>query len=365
MKQWYQRRVRGMKEIVNSVLVYSVVIRMTDVITNYEKERLEKIQQNQEFLSQLNLERLSSLKSPPKPRTKKPVKDVRIMRQSPRIQLKHPVDYNEKRRREVSSKQQKRRKNNKTVETNEVLDTSEDSSPKSQNRSMVKLFSNFSAENLKIDGKCYTNENEIRKSRVRVLFTDISNSLEYAKWVIRLGGSVVDEVIDCTHLLTRCLTKRTVNLLGAMRFSKFILHLDWLIKSIQEMKFLDESNYWVEDREAEKIWGFSLRESKMLSTTYPFGLFHKCYFVLTRSCDSPGMRKIVCDSGGQILERNSIPNIEIPRHIFVLTHPLERENWATSQHFRNITFLDKEFLFTSILRQKISVEQNFLLSCCQ
>ncbi|GAM28851.1 hypothetical protein SAMD00019534_120270 [Acytostelium subglobosum LB1] len=80
------------------------------------------------------------------------------------------------------------------------------------------------------------------------------------KIVHKLGGEVVDNVEECTHLISDKLI-RTVKILLAIANGKEMVGIQWLKDCGKAGHFLKEDEYMLSDANAEKEWKFELRQS--------------------------------------------------------------------------------------------------------
>ncbi|XP_065184095.1 PAX-interacting protein 1-like [Sycon ciliatum] len=139
----------------------------------------------------------------------------------------------------------------------------------------------------------------------RVMFTTLPAALskDLRKSVVQLGGTVVTDVRECTHLVARRVA-RTVKFMAAVSVAKFILDPQWISDSKLEGKFLNEGLYTLRDHEGEQQMGFSLAASLHRRAIRNRPLFQGLTVYCTSSVEPPAkdMRLVVECAGGVLLE---------------------------------------------------------------
>ncbi|KAI8925665.1 hypothetical protein BC831DRAFT_512372 [Entophlyctis helioformis] len=97
------------------------------------------------------------------------------------------------------------------------------------------------------------------EGEVRVLFTGMDDE-DHRQIVEALGGTVVDNWSECTHLVTDRI-RRTVKFLCALSAGKHIMDVKWLDVSKKEGRFADEGKHVLKDPKTEKTFKFNLRKT--------------------------------------------------------------------------------------------------------
>lgn len=133
------------------------------------------------------------------------------------------------------------------------------------------------------------NENNSIKSKwlpesIKVFFTNVSNSKELSDIVLSLGGKLVNNYADCTHLVSSKI-ERTIKFVCAFNYAHFILEPEWLIKSKESGCFLKEQEFYLRDPANEQHFGFTIKESlERRQKRENKLLFQNMIFFITRSC---------------------------------------------------------------------------------
>ncbi|KAJ1342567.1 hypothetical protein BSLG_002884 [Batrachochytrium salamandrivorans] len=142
---------------------------------------------------------------------------------------------------------------------------------------------------------------------VRVLFTGIIEDDHRREIVEILGGTIVYNWEECTHLVTDRI-RRTVKFLCAISAGKHILDIKWLEASKKEGKFSVEAKYLLKDQKTEKLYKFTLK--KTLAAVWKTGhslLFSGRQFFSTANV-KPGhdeLREILNAAGGDLIMEES------------------------------------------------------------
>eukprot|EP01127_Copromyxa_protea_P023270 TRINITY_DN8675_c0_g1_i1.p1 TRINITY_DN8675_c0_g1~~TRINITY_DN8675_c0_g1_i1.p1 ORF type:complete len:625 (+),score=174.69 TRINITY_DN8675_c0_g1_i1:110-1876(+) len=200
---------------------------------------------------------------------------------------------------------------------------------------------------------------ESGESQIRIILTGLKdrNPYDFTDAIFQMGGEVVSDIDKCTHLVSSSLSVRTENLLCGFRYSRYMLHISWLLDSIDNRAFLDEKSYILKDPEAEEKWNFNFSESRELAVKHrEQGLFGNCLFGLTTHTNNKGIERIIELNGGTIIKKQEdIPDKSFDHHI-VLTTEEDSPEWSDLKFLKPV-YLEKEFLFTSIMRQTLSIPE--------
>ncbi|KAJ3256981.1 hypothetical protein HK104_007049, partial [Borealophlyctis nickersoniae] len=192
------------------------------------------------------------------------------------------------------------------------------------------------------------------------MFTGISDDDDRRKVVDALGGSVVSDWAECTHLVTDRI-RRTVKFLCALSAGKHILDVKWLDACKKSGKFVDESKYTLKDSKTEKLYSFSFPTSltRTRDPTRP-KLFENTLVYATPSVKPPHheLREILESAGGQLLP--SLPSSsEEGMKTLVVGHPDDVEEVRKAREAGWVVY-SNEIVLTGILRQVVE-EGKFLL----
>ncbi|XP_064601096.1 LOW QUALITY PROTEIN: PAX-interacting protein 1-like [Liolophura sinensis] len=201
----------------------------------------------------------------------------------------------------------------------------------------------------------------------RVMFTGYGGKvLTHLKEVVeRLGGIVVDDIKDGTHLVARSLT-RTLKLFVGINVCRCIVTKEWLEDSDQEAKFVDESKYALKDRQAEATMNCDLAESMRRSRKLP--LFKGLSFYLTPSVlpSRKELSTIIESAKGTVLKKK--PPLKTLQSVRSdkISHPGYSSyviiSCDTDIHLcrdlkaKKIAVHNAEFVLTGVLRQEVDFE---------
>ena len=130
------------------------------------------------------------------------------------------------------------------------------------------------------------------------MFTGVTDE-EGAETVKQLGGLMVDSVFQCTHLVTDKV-RRTVKFLCCLSRGCTIVSTNWLDKCREDGCFVSTDSFIVKDRTAERIYGFSLKDSIVKARSSPL-LKGWSVFMSDNIKPPPNeMKEIVQSAGGQV-----------------------------------------------------------------
>lgn len=82
----------------------------------------------------------------------------------------------------------------------------------------------------------------------------------FTQSILKLGGQITEKGSDCTHIVLPRVT-RTVKLLSGISVCGYIVTPDWVEKSLLAGKFLDESAFELQDKDAEELFGMNIANS--------------------------------------------------------------------------------------------------------
>ncbi|KAJ2782336.1 regulator of Ty1 Transposition [Coemansia interrupta] len=147
------------------------------------------------------------------------------------------------------------------------------------------------------------------ESRVRIMLTHVQLTPAEEDQIYAMGGEIVHNASAATHLVIGNTFKRTLKVLLALATGRtFIVQRPWLDDSLAAGVWIDvdyvtssspTKSYALEDKAAEKRWGFNLRET--MKRAYSRQLFQGVMVVITPNTD-PGfdmLRSLVETAGGR------------------------------------------------------------------
>nr|KAJ3423184.1 Mediator of DNA damage checkpoint protein 1 [Polyrhizophydium stewartii] len=192
------------------------------------------------------------------------------------------------------------------------------------------------------------------RGSVRVLFTGLPELDERAQIVEMLGGIVVDNWDDCTHLVTDRI-RRTVKFLCALSAGKHIMGTKWLETSKKEGRFVEEAKFILRDPAAEKQYRFSLKKSLQAVQRPDARPLFASRTVFRTPSVKPGhddLREILTSAGGTLINDRS----KVTSDTIVIADPADAADFADLR--RSVAALfNSEIVLTSILRQELDLDQ--------
>ncbi|KAI9597717.1 BRCT domain-containing protein [Syncephalis fuscata] len=150
----------------------------------------------------------------------------------------------------------------------------------------------------------------VSKNTVKLLTTGVKLSSLDIQGLIDLGGKVVTDPRQCTHLMAKS-AARTEKFLSALARACPIVTHAWLTNSIREKRFLDVNDYALQDTKAEEMHGFRLSESLKRAAKQP--LFTNQTFVITTNVhpDAPTLARVVAIAGGNVKLLNGTDKVSM------------------------------------------------------
>ena len=106
-----------------------------------------------------------------------------------------------------------------------------------------------------------------KSNTVRVMFTGINPTRKHKQMIETIGAQLVDSIEDAstaTHVIAsdgKTKLRRTPKLMICFSATPNILTLSWLEASSKEQKVLDADDFLLTDKEAEKRYEFSMKET--------------------------------------------------------------------------------------------------------
>jgi hypothetical protein len=201
-------------------------------------------------------------------------------------------------------------------------------------------------------------------SLIKVMFTAISpDKIDHLEQIVqRLGGRLVTNPSECTHLVTERIA-RTQKFMCAFNAVAHILTPNWVLESGKQNKFMPEASHGLLDLKGESMFGFSLSQSLEKRNMREAPLFSQMIFFVTKGCvPSPKVIKSVVESAGGAAVLDRMPSRKqlttlkkSGREFFVLAS--ENDLHLCGKFFdREVPVLSPEFVFTSILKQDLRVD---------
>ncbi|KAL0949407.1 hypothetical protein HGRIS_009469 [Hohenbuehelia grisea] len=188
---------------------------------------------------------------------------------------------------------------------------------------------------------------------VRLMTTGVALEDDISKPLLKLGVKFTTKYSECTHLVVSHLV-RTEKFLCALAMAPHIITKEWAVDSAKAKTLLDEDQYQLHDKDAEKKFQFKLTESLARARKHKGQLFAKKTFYITSKVpvDLKLLKNVIVAGGGQALM--SPPTLRIlnanpDRHI--ISCPNDVSIWRPiAEHH---TIYTQEIVLTSSLRQQV------------
>jgi len=144
---------------------------------------------------------------------------------------------------------------------------------------------------------------------------------KFSKFVFDLGGLVVSDISQASHLIASSMRK-TLKFVCAINQCRYIVSIDWLIKSKESSNFLDEQEFILQDQHIEQSYHFSLKDTMNQIQSSKSKIFDDIGFYVMDDVQpsSEEMKAMIRSAGGKILAR-------FPRLSDFEKGRLKRENW--------------------------------------
>ncbi|ORY62030.1 BRCT domain-containing protein [Neocallimastix californiae] len=155
-----------------------------------------------------------------------------------------------------------------------------------------------------------------------------------------LGGNFVNNINQCTHLLTKKIAKTEKFIIG-ISICKYIINYQWLNSSYYAGRMLDESQFPLIDKLIEKEFSFSLK----------------------KTLNSSKHKKIL-ENRGFIITPNVYPEGTLLNSLkvtdFIISSPQDKDLWSfySSKGFK---VYNADFVLFGILRQELPIKNKLLI----
>jgi hypothetical protein len=170
----------------------------------------------------------------------------------------------------------------------------------------------------------------------------------------RLGGKEGQRIQDCTHLVADKFN-RTGRFLLAITLGRWIVHPAWLEESFENRYFLDETPFILQDKQAETIHRFSLRESLQRARLHPL-LHGMVFFALPHVLpDMEMLRQLIMSAGGELLSESPLRGgILVRSDVIILASERNRKRCEPfRQACPEIRIYSMAFLLEGLLTQRL------------
>ncbi|XP_020585845.1 uncharacterized protein LOC110028365 [Phalaenopsis equestris] len=191
----------------------------------------------------------------------------------------------------------------------------------------------------------------------RIMLMNIADDDKKSKLttiVEELGGSVTSSGSSCTHVITGK-ARRTLNFCLSLCSGNWIVSAKWLKSSFREGKFIDESQYILEDEDYLLKYKCKLRDAVMRAKANPHSLLVGYQLCLSKHIQ-PSLKdlaSIVLSAGGSVIH-DMRRMIEPSKTIFVACE--EEMEEALSAAKMGVRTFSSEWLMNCVMRQELDLD---------
>ncbi|XP_048582894.1 mediator of DNA damage checkpoint protein 1 isoform X2 [Nematostella vectensis] len=194
------------------------------------------------------------------------------------------------------------------------------------------------------------------EGKPRVMFTGLVDK-QGEKVVTSLGGSLVNSVYECTHLVTEKV-RRTVKFLCGLASGQLLVQPAWLEACKLAKTFVDPSPFFVHDRAAEKQYNFKLHESHQRALEGGLLQGYRVHVTKGVKPEPSQMKDIIKCAKGEVL-----PRMPRAKDDGILVISCEEDHQACKPAVNaGVPVYSAELLLTGILRHQLSLDENRLFS---
>jgi hypothetical protein len=191
-----------------------------------------------------------------------------------------------------------------------------------------------------------------------IMFTGMKPTKEDIKKIKSLGGNFVNNINQCTHLLTKKIAKTEKFIIG-ISICKYIINYQWLNSSYYAGRMLDESQFPLIDKLIEKEFSFSLK--KTLNSSKHKKILENRGFIITPNV-SPSrevLTRIIISAGGEVYPEGTLLN-SLKVTDFIISSPQDKDLWSfySSKGFK---VYNADFVLFGILRQELPIKNKLLI----
>lgn len=199
-------------------------------------------------------------------------------------------------------------------------------------------------------------EKQADESSPRVIFTGLVDK-KVEKVVTNLGGQLMSDIHNCTHLVTNKV-RRTVKFLCGLSRGVVIVQPSWLEACKKAKSFVDTSPFLVKDRDAEEQFKFDLQRSHDTASRQGLLEGYKVHVTKRVKPEPSQMRDIIQSAKGEFL--SSMPRMN-DNKVFVISC-MEDRSVCKKPLEAGIPVVSAEIVLTGILRQELDFEEHKLFA---
>ncbi|XP_039255274.2 uncharacterized protein LOC120332153 [Styela clava] len=210
-----------------------------------------------------------------------------------------------------------------------------------------------------------------KKLKPKVMFTGVLDNVAEGI-VVSLGGILVTDISECTHLVTDKM-RRTIKFLCALTKGLHIVTLEWLRSSSQQQRFLPEEDFELKEdfqlpngEFLQEKYKFKLGETLNKARESEFPLFHNFNVFVMRNVSPPPdqMHQVLLCAGAKILPRMpSSGREEITPNTVIIATPSDKKACAKAVK-AGCRVVTNEFVLTGILRHSVEFVEHELFDSC-
>ncbi|EDV21533.1 uncharacterized protein TRIADDRAFT_30248, partial [Trichoplax adhaerens] len=188
----------------------------------------------------------------------------------------------------------------------------------------------------------------------KVMFTGFIDE-DGEKTIKSLGGQVVDNIQECTHLVTDKI-RRTVKFLCGLSRGIPIVNTKWLDACKSAKTFVPSAAYFIKDRVAERQNNFLIRQAHDNAKEKPLLENYEVYVTPNVRPPPEQMKMIVECAGGHYLSK--MPTN--PNNNVLIISCDEDEDVCFDAVKNCMTVHSAELLLSGVLRQALDTDNNIL-----
>ncbi|XP_057321848.1 uncharacterized protein LOC130665461 isoform X2 [Microplitis mediator] len=188
----------------------------------------------------------------------------------------------------------------------------------------------------------------------KILFKGIKSKI-YEKMIRKLGGVITDNPTIATVLIAEKISK-TYEFISALVRGIPIVSIEWLHMSIEKNRFIEPTEYLLEDVKAEKMLNFNFKKSLMRSKET--SLLKDYFFIIISSVSllsTDKLTSLIELAGGKNLSQ--VPELLINEKIFIVCCKKDIRQFEKLYVDRRVEIVTAEFIIDSLLKQEFRFER--------
>lgn len=170
-----------------------------------------------------------------------------------------------------------------------------------------------------------------------------------------MGGQIIDNIHDCTHLVTDKI-RRTVKFLCALSRGIPIVNTKWLEACKSAKKVLPSTPYFIKDRVAERQNNFLIKQAHDKAKEKPLLENYQVYVTPNVRPPPDQMKMIVQCAGGQYVDKMPITQ---DNNVLIISCN-EDEDLCFPAVQNCMTVHSSELLLSGVLRQALDRDNSIL-----